>query len=480
MEYNKLKTFPQEFLWGASTSAFQCEGAFDEDGKSKCEIELRPVPSNIADFSTTSDHYHRYKEDIALFAQMGFKAYRFSIAWTRVIPNGDGVTNQIGIDHYNDVINECLKYGITPIVTLHHFDIPNCLEEKYGGWKSREVINDFVEFCNVCFLSFGDRVKHWTVNNEYNSFFFDLLRSSFGDKTAGIDAENVYRDAINIAHIKLVAESKVIGICKAMWPDALIGPTVHYEPGYANSSSPEDQLAVDNNDAFRVYLYLDVACFGRYHPLVWSFLEDRDCLPDIYEGDMEIIANNNANWITMNYYMSATVGYAPLNSKSKKMEVSNDGGADDITSYNIPGLVKGYSNPHLKRSEFGWEIDAVGMRNALRRLSYRYNLPIIITENGLGAYDKLEEDGTIHDQYRIEYLKEHIKQCRLAITDGVKLIGYCPWSAIDLISTHQGMAKRYGFIYVNRDEHDLKDLARYKKDSFYWYKKVIETNGEIL
>ena len=480
MDYRKLKPFPKDFLWGASTSAFQCEGAYDEDGKTPCERELRPVPENIADFSTTSDHYHRYKEDIALMAEMGFKAYRFSIAWTRIIPDGDGEVNQLGIDHYNDVINECLKYGITPVVTLHHFDMPNSLEERYGGWKSREVIDDFARYCTVCFKAFGDRVKHWTVNNEYNSIFFDMISSSFGDKTAGVSAENALKDAVNISHIKLVAESKVIGICHELWPEALIGPTVHYEPGYANSSRPEDQLAVDNNDAFRVYYYLDVACKGKYHPLVWSYLEDRGALPDIQEGDMEIIANNNANWITMNYYMSATVGYSSMKEESKAMAMSEDGGADDLTSYNVQGLVKGYANPNLERSEFGWEIDAVGMRNALRRLAYRYDLPIIITENGLGAFDKLEEDGTIHDPYRIEYLRNHIKQCQLAITDGVDLRGFCPWSAIDLISTHQGMAKRYGFIYVNRDEHDLKDLARYRKDSFYWYQHVIETNGEEL
>lgn len=480
MEYKKLISFPEGFLWGASTSAFQCEGAYDEDGKSKCERELRPVPDNIADFSTTSDHYHRYKEDIALMKEMGFKAYRFSIAWTRIIPNGDGIVNALGVQHYNDVIDECLKNGITPIVTLHHFDIPNCLEERYGGWRSREVIDDFAEYCTVCFKEFGDRVKHWTVNNEYNSFFFDMLNSSFGDKTAGIDDQNALKAGINIAHIKLVAESKVIGICQEMWPDALIGPTVHYEPGYANSSRPEDQLAVDNNDAFRVYLYLDVACKGKYHPLVWRFLEDRDALPDVQPGDMEVIAAHNANWLTLNYYMSATVGYSRLEDESVGMAISQNGGADDMTSYNIQGVVKGYANPHLIRSEFGWEIDAVGLRNALRRLAYRYDLPIIITENGLGAYDKLEEDGSIHDSYRIEYLKNHIAQCRLAINDGVHLIGFCPWSAIDLISTHQGMAKRYGFIYVNRDEHDLKDLGRYRKDSFYWYQKVIESNGEIL
>jgi len=477
VDYKKLKPFPENFLWGASTSAFQCEGAYDEDGKSKCAIELRPVPPNIADFSTTSDHYHRYKEDIALMAEMGFKAYRFSIAWTRIIPDGVGKVNPLGIAHYNDVINECLKYGITPVVTLHHFDIPNCLEEKYGGWRSRQIIEDFAAYCTECFKAFGDRVKHWTVNNEYNDFFFYMSSRSFGGMT--MNAENPLKEAANITHIKLVAESKVIGICREMWPDALIGPTVNFAPAYANSSRPEDQLAVENNDVFRVYYYLDVACKGKYHPLVWRYLEDRDALPDIQDGDMEIIASHHANWISLNYYFPTTVGYASMENENEAMNVSKDGGADNMNA-TIQGVLKGYSNPYCQKSEFGWELDPVGIRNALRRLSYRYDLPIIITENGLGTFDKLEEDGTIHDDYRIEYLKAHIEQCHLAITDGVDLVGYCPWSAIDLISTHQGMAKRYGFIYVNRDEHDLKDLARYRKDSFYWYKHVIATNGEEL
>ncbi len=265
-----------------------------------------------------------------------------------------------------------------------------------------------------------------------------------------------------------------------MWPDALIGPTVNFSPAYGITAKPEDQLAIEEHDIFNVYYYLDVACKGKYHPMVLRYLEDRDAMPDIEEGDMEIISGHNANWISLNYYVPTTVGYASLESESQGVTMSENGGADDMNSFTIPGVLKGYSNPYLTKSEFGWEVDPIGMRHAIRRLAYRYELPIIITENGLGAFDKLEEDGTIHDEYRIDYLRKHIEQCKLAINDGANLVGYCPWSAIDLISTHQGMAKRYGFIYVNRDEHDLKDLARYRKDSFYWYKKVIGSNGEDL
>ena len=485
MQYKHIKPFPDGFLWGASTSAFQCEGAYNEDGKKPSIQETLPYPEHLASFKDTVDHYHRFREDIALMAEMGFRAYRFSIPWTRIIPDGRGPVNRIAVDHYNEVINECLKYGIKPIVTLYHFDTPASIQEEYGGFESRRMIDDFSAYCTVCFKEFGDRVKHWTVNNEYNSFAMEILSlSGFGPSShSGRVFEN-YEEHTKyvavLAHHALVAESKVIGICRTMWPDALIGPTVNTPPGYAASSKPEDQLAAMDSDTLHNWYYLDVACAGHYNPQVLRYLEDNNALPDITEEDLKIIRENNANWISVNYYQPVTVAAAGLDTPTRGMSMTDNGGADNMNTYALSGVYTGQDNPNLTKSEYGWELDPVGMRIILDRIASRYNLPMIITENGLGCADVLTEDGRIHDDYRIDFLRKHIEQCRLAINDGANLIGYCPWSAIDLISTHQGMRKRYGFIYVNRDEKDLKDLARIRKDSFFWYQNVIRTNGNEL
>ena len=486
MEYRTLKPFPNGFLWGASTSAFQCEGAYNEDGKKPSSMELRPVPKNLASFKDTVDHYHRFKEDIALMAEMGFKAYRFSITWTRIIPDGIGPVNQKAIDHYNEVINECLKYGIKPVVTLYHFDTPATLDQKFGGWDSREMIDAFSNYCTVCFKEFGDRVKYWTTNNEYNSFVMEIIfdpdKSPFASNLHPFKTKSEQiKYAAQCAHYKLVAESKVIGICQKMWPDAKIGPTVNTPPAYAASSKPEDQVAVMDSDALTNYYYLDVACKGKYNRLCWRFLEDNDAIPDdITEEDMKIIKNNNANLISVNYYFPKTVEAATLQDETRGMQMSNDGGKDDMTTFVLQGVYKGVRNENLEVSEYGMEQDAIGMRVVLDRLYDRYELPMIITENGCGCPDELTEDGKIHDTYRIDFLRDMIKQCQLAINDGSDLIGYCPWSAMDLISTHQGIRKRYGFIYVDRTDTDIKDCKRIPKDSFYWYQNVIKTNGKEL
>lgn len=258
-----------------------------------------------------------------------------------------------------------------------------------------------------------------------------------------------------------------------MIPDAKIGPAPNISVVYPASCKPEDNLAAQNLNAIRNWLYLDMAVYGKYNNLVWSFLEENDAVPEIHEGDMEILASGKPDFIGFNYYSTATVeGY--------NMESTVSGTKDQQSAMDEPGVCKGFKNPNLQTTQFGWEIDPEGFRATAREIYSRYRLPLIVTENGLGAYDKLEEDGSIHDPYRIEYLRKHIEQLRLSITDGVEMMGYCPWSAIDLISTHESTVKRYGFIYVDRDEFDLKTLDRYRKDSFYWYKKVITTNGENL
>lgn len=469
MLHKKLKAFPENFLWGASTSAYQVEGASLEDGKGPSCQDVKEVPAGTSDLKVCADEYHHYKEDIALFAKMGFKVYRFSISWSRMIPQGTGEVNPKGIAYYNNLINECLKYNIVPLVTMFHFDMPAALDAR-GSWSNPDSVDWFVNFAKVMFENFGDRVKYWLTINEQN--MLTLVGPVIGTLHIPAGTTNVLKETYQQNHHMLVAQAKAMALCHKMIPDAKIGPAPNISLVYAASCKPEDVLASQNFNAIRNWLYLDMAVYGRYNNLVWSYLEENDATPEFAPGDEEALANGHPDFIGFNYYSTATVAY------SDGSEALKDG--DQQSAGGIPGVYKTVKNPNLPRTEFNWEIDPIGFRNTLREVYSRYHLPIIITENGLGAYDTLGEDGKIHDTYRINYLRAHIEQMRLAITDGVEMMGYCPWSAIDLISTHEGMRKRYGFVYVDRDEFDLKTMKRYRKDSFYWYKKVIASNGEDL
>ncbi|NSB12589.1 glycoside hydrolase family 1 protein [Clostridium beijerinckii] len=470
MFHKKLKDFPKNFLWGASTSAYQVEGAYNEDGKGLSVQDTKEPFPGTPDFKVSSDHYHHYKEDVALFAEMGFKTYRFSIAWTRIIPNGVGDVNPKGIEFYNNLINELLSHGIEPLVTMYHFDLPDALQRE-GGWSNRKTADAFVNYAKVLFENFGDRVKYWLTINEQNMMI--LHGGAIGTVNDGV--ENIEKELYKQNHHMMLAQAQTMKLCHSMCPKAKIGPAPNISSIYPASSRPEDILAASNQSSIRNWLYLDMAVHGRYNPIAWSYMVEKGIEPTIEDGDMEILKGGNPDFIAFNYYCTGTAEESKIEDK----EVSTQGGDQQIAVGDL-GVYKGASNPNLEKTQFGWEIDPIGFRNTLREVYERYNLPIIITENGLGAYDDVEENDTINDDYRIDYLRKHIEQARLAITDGVDLIGYCPWSAIDLISTHQGFKKRYGFIYVNRDEFDLKDLRRIRKKSFFWYKKVIETNGEEI
>ena len=470
MIHKTLKPFPKDFLWGASTSAYQVEGANLEDGKGPSCQDVKTVPEGTSDLTVCADQYHHYKEDVALMAEMGFKVYRFSISWSRIIPQGTGEVNPKGIEYYNNLIDECLKYDMVPLVTMFHFDMPAALDER-GSWSNPESVDWFVNFSRVMFENFGDRVKYWLTINEQN--MLTLVGPLIGTLTIPEGTENVIKEIYQQNHHMLVAQAKAMALCHEMLPGAKIGPAPNISLVYAATCKPEDVLAAQNFNAIRNWLYLDMAVYGKYNNLVWAYLEENDATPVFAEGDAEALANGHPDFIGFNYYSTATVEYSGSDDIAKQ-------GGDQQSGTNIPGMFKGYANPNLPRTEFNWEIDPVGYRNTLREVYSRYRLPIIITENGLGAYDTLTEDGKIHDQYRINYLRTHIEQMRLAISDGVEMMGYCPWSAIDLISTHEGMRKRYGFIYVDRDEFELRTMKRYRKDSFYWYKQVIESNGENL
>jgi len=472
MYHKKLKPFPKDFLWGASTSAYQVEGASLTHGKGPSCQDVKEIPEGTSGLEVCADHYHHYKEDIALMAEMGFKVYRFSISWSRLLPEGTGRINQEGIDFYNNLIDECLKYDIIPLVTMFHFDMPAALDER-GSWSNPDSVDWFVEFATLMYKSYGDRVKYWLTINEQN--MLTLVGPVIGTLHIPEGCTNEIKEIYQQNHHMLVAQAKAMVLCHEMVEDGKIGPAPNISLVYPASCKPEDVIASQNSNAIQSWLYLDMSVHGVYNNLVWAYLEEHDATPTFAPGDEEALKNGNPDFIGFNYYNTSTVeDYSLLDTevKSTKTDQQNRGG--------VQGFYKSFRNPNLGTTEFGWEIDPVGFRATVREIYSRYRLPLIVTENGLGAYDTLTEDGKIHDAYRIEYLRKHIEQVQLAITDGVEMMGYCPWSAIDLISTHEGAVKRYGFIYVDREEFDLKSLERYRKDSFFWYKDVIASNGEKL
>ena len=470
MIYKNKKDFPKNFLWGASTSAYQVEGAWNEDGKGLSVIDMLDHPEDTSDFKVASDHYHRYKEDVKLFSELGLKAYRFSIAWSRVIPNGIGEVNKKGIEFYNNLIDELNKYNIEPIVTMYHFDLPYELE-KNGGWNNRETIDAFVEYADVLFNHFGDKVKYWLTINEQNTMI--LHPGAIGIPKGGKlpSKKELYQQN----HHMLLAQAKVMNLCHKKCKNAKIGPALNITTMYGETCNPNDAIAAHNWETLRGWSFLDLAVYGRYNRLFWSYLEDRELEPLILEGDMEIMKNGKPDFIAMNYYSTATIAQ----SKGDNSDVSPRAGDQQIM-LGEPGVYRAAENPYVDKSKYGWVVDPVGLRMTLRKVSERYDLPILITENGYGDKDILEENDVINDDDRIDFIKKHLEQLKLAIADGVDILGYCPWSAIDVVSTHQGYGKRYGFIYVNRDEFNLMDLRRIKKKSFYWYKNLIETNGKNI
>lgn len=470
MNHIQPPVFPAGFLWGASTSAYQVEGAAAEDGRGPVSHDIEKPRPGTTDFSVCSDFYHRYKEDIALMAQMGLKTFRFSVSWSRILPEGTGEVNPKGLQFYSNVIDECHKYGIEPLVTMFHFDMPYALEQR-GGWGNPDSVQWFVEYARILFENYGARVKYWLTINEQNVTIY--LAERFPTLILPKECPNLTREIYQQNHRMLVAQAKVFALCHRMCPGAKIGPAPNISFVYPASCKPEDTIAAENYNAMRNWLYLDAAVYGRYNEIVWAWLKEKDALPVFEPGDAEALAAGKPDFIGFNYYNTLTCewddGSRPLSQAT-----------DQQTARGESGMFRGCPNPYLKNSAFGWEIDPVGLRVTIRENYARYHLPMIITENGLGAPDVLTEDGKVHDDYRIDYLRQHIQQMGLAIADGCEMMGYCPWSAIDLVSTYQGFKKRYGFVYVNRDEFDLKDLVRYPKDSFYWYKKVIASNGADL
>ncbi|MGJ0184353.1 glycoside hydrolase family 1 protein [Corynebacterium glyciniphilum] len=469
MQYSQVSPFPSDFLWGASTSAYQVEGGWDADGKGPSVMDVRERHSDdIADFTVAADHYHHYREDVALFAELGLTAYRFSVSWSRVLPDGDGEPNPAGVAFYHNLIDELVAHGIEPILTMYHFDLPDALDQR-GGWNNRDTIDAFVAYARLLFEEYGSKVSTWLTINEQNMMILHSQALGSAGRNGG-DMGVMYQQNHHMA----VAQAKAMTLCHEILPEAKIGPAPNIVSVYPASPDPADIVAADDWDAVRNLLYLDLAVRGSYHPTAWAYLTERGWTPDILDGDLDTLAAGRPDFIAFNYYSTQTVG-AP---RGDGADLSQRGEDQQIVRGEV-GLYRAVKNELLDTNAFGWEIDPVGMRTTLRRIWDRYRLPLIITENGLGAVDELV-DGRIHDDYRIDYLRRHIEQIQWAISDGVEVFGYCPWTAIDIVSTHQGFKKRYGFIYVDRGEDDLRELARVKKDSFFWYQIVISSQGSKL
>lgn len=475
---------PKDFLWGGAVAAHQLEGAWDEDGKGPGVIDVMTAgavgkPRQITETVEADkyypnheaiDFYHRYKEDIALFAEMGLKCFRTSIAWSRIYPKGiEEEPNEAGLQFYDDLFDELLKHNIEPVITLTHFEMPLYLAQNYGGFKNRQVVDYFVKFAETVFKRYKDKVKYWMTFNEINNKM-DHTNEIFLWTNSGVKVEpgEDAKLAMHTAgHHELIASALAVIKGKEINPDFQIGTMISHVPIYPLTGHPKDIMLAEEAMRLR-YFYPDVQVRGYYPEYALKEYEREGIEIPFLEGDEEILRKGTVDYIGFSYYMSATVDHTAAN------------GSDEENIHGkIPYQV---DNPYLTASEWDWTIDPVGLRLSLNRLYDRYQVPLFIVENGFGAVDVVEEDGSIHDTDRINYLRDHIKEMIKAVDhDGVDLIGYTPWGIIDLVSFTTGeMKKRYGMIYVDRDNEGNGTLERRKKDSFEWYRKVIESNGEDL
>jgi len=470
--------FPEGFLWGGALAANQSEGSHLAGGKGLTTVDMIPLGANRMPvklglekrFTLREDEYYpshdaidfyrRYREDIALMAEMGFSVFRTSIAWSRLYPNGDELTpNAAGIAFYRDLFAECQKYGITPLVTLSHFDVPMHLVTEYGSWRNRKMIAFFARYARTCFEEFNGLVKYWLTFNEINI----LLHSPFSG--AGLvfePGENPEQVKYQAAHHELVASALVTKIAHEINPDNQVGCMLAGGNFYPWSSKPEDVWAALEKDRENLF-FIDVQARGYYPSYAARVFRDKG-VEIVMEPEDADTLRHTVDFVSFSYYASRCA--------SAQMNEQNSSAAN---------VVKSLTNPHIARSEWGWGIDPLGLRITMNMMYDRYQKPLFLVENGLGARDELSADGEIHDDYRISYLKQHIEAMADAIADGVPLIGYTTWGCIDLVAASTGeMSKRYGFVYVDRDDQGNGTLNRIRKKSFWWYKQVIASNGRDL
>ncbi|MCH4038673.1 MAG: 6-phospho-beta-glucosidase [Lachnospiraceae bacterium] len=476
-------SLPKNFLWGGAVAAHQLEGAWDADGRGPSVSDVLTagavgVPRRITDGVITGekypnhegiDFYHTYKDDIKLFAELGFKCFRTSISWSRIFPQGDEEQpNEAGLQFYDNLFDELLKYGIKPVVTLSHFEMPYGLAKKYGGWANRKLIGFFVHYAETVMQRYKDKVQYWMTFNEINNQA-NTENDIFGWTNSGVrfsESDNPKKLLHQVAHHEMVASALVVKRGHEINPAFQIGCMCSFIPYYPYSCRPEDVLTAQESMHERFY-FTDVQCRGHYGAYAVKEWERTGTAPEMEPGDEKILAEGCVDYVGFSYYMSIAVRADADNSQKN----STNGG----NSHSVP-------NPYVTPTAWGWNIDPVGLRYALNTLYERYEKPLFIVENGLGVIDKLNPDGTCDDDYRIEYLRAHIREMKKAVEiDGVDLIGYTPWGCIDVVSFTTGeLRKRYGFIYVDLNDDGTGTGKRYKKKSFGWYHHVIATNGEEL
>lgn len=478
-----MKTFRKDFLWGGAVAANQYEGAWDTDGKGPstsdmCTNGTKDAPKRITAVMEPQtlypsheaiDFYHHFREDIRLFAEMGFKTFRFSIAWTRIFPTGmEAEPNEAGLAFYDQVIDECRKYDIEPLITISHYEMPYALVEKYNGWEGRECIALFLNYCKAIFERYQGKVKYWLTFNEINAgtmpfgsvLSLGTVRGYSGSVMSVPDQPQVRFQAL---HHQFVASAMAVKLAHEKYPAYKIGNMICFLTTYPATCNPDDILAAQKEMQIKNWFCSDVMVRGSYPAYMDRYFEENDIQIRMEDGDLEILKEGTVDFYTFSYYMSGCA------SEQKDMEEA--GG----------NLLGGKKNPYLEASEWGWQIDPKGLRYTLNEIYGRYGIPLMVVENGLGARDEILPDGSIQDDYRIAYLRKHIREMHEAVKDGVDLMGYTPWGCIDLVSASTGeMAKRYGFIFVEKYDDGTGSLNRRKKKSFDWYKGVIESNGEKL
>lgn len=484
------KGFSKSFLWGGAIAASQADGGFRDGGKGISTQDLRYFDkawdkqkrTEMRNINMTTeifqkaledtdnthypfrwgiDFYHRYKDDLAMMEELGLKVFRTSICWARIFPNGDDEEpNQEGLQFYKDLFSECHKRGMKVFATMLHYDIPVNLVLKYGGWKNRKVVYFYERYARTLFENLGDLVDYWLPFNEINCSKFNPYNGCCLIK----DQEEDYESTIfQCAHHQFVANALAVKAAKEILKNPMVGGMIARFTTYPATCRPEDMMQTILDENYKNYFYTDILARGKYPSYTERMFEENNIHIEKEDGDDELLAENTVNFLAFSYYMS--------------MVATTDENYEKTSG----NLVSGNKNPYLKMSDWGWQIDPIGIRISLNEMYDRYQLPIFIAENGIGAYDNLEEDGSVHDPYRIDYLREHVKQMKEAIADGVELIGYTMWGIIDIVSCGTiEMSKRYGVIYVDRDEEGKGSNERYKKDSFYWYQKCIASCGEDL
>ncbi len=475
--------FPEGFLWGGAVSAHQCEGAWDADGKgvgvpdiisSGSHTTPRQVDATMSKYDLYPTHeaidfYHHYEEDIALFAEMGFKIFRTSINWTRIFPTGEEEEpNEKGLEFYDRVFDCCRKYNIEPLVTISHYELPYHLVEKYNGWLDRRVIDLYMKFCRVLFDRYQKKVKYWLTFNEINcgTLYTGTVLSTNnfrGYSGSNLAAPDIPQERYQCLHHQFVASARAVNYAHKHYPDFVMGNMIAMLPSYPLTCNPDDVLKNQNQMRMINWFCSDIQVRGEYPAYSKRFFRENHINLAIEPEDLAELKTGTVDLLTFSYYMT----FCDSTDPSQQNTTGN--------------LLGGAANPYLKASDWGWQIDPKGLRWILNEIWDRYEIPMMVVENGLGAHDEKTPDGQIHDTYRIDYMRQHIEQMGEAIADGVDLIGYTPWGCIDLVSLSTGeMAKRYGMIYVNKFDDGTGDLSRIKKDSFYWYQTVIKTNGAVL